>query len=115
MKETNAPLERLKHHVTGAIERGEKVAIVGVTAKEKFTAFHWPDHNIGKRESRRIREEHNALFNSHAELLGALEQAAKQFDFAVSALSQGHTVSVSSLQNCAAQARAILAKAKGGV
>lgn len=39
----------------------------------KHTAFHWPDHNIGKRESRRIREEHNALYNSHAELLAALQ------------------------------------------
>lgn len=36
-----------------------------------FSAFHWPDRVIGKRESRRIRDEHNALFNSHAELLAA--------------------------------------------
>ena len=43
-----------------------------------FHAFHWPDHNIGKRESRRIREEHNALFNSHAELVTALEQLTKE-------------------------------------
>ena len=27
------PLETLKHHVTGAIERGEGVAIVGIPAK----------------------------------------------------------------------------------
>lgn len=27
----NHPLERLRHHVTGAIERGEKEAIVGKT------------------------------------------------------------------------------------
>jgi hypothetical protein len=26
--ESDSPLERLRHHVTGAIERGEKVAIV---------------------------------------------------------------------------------------
>ena len=39
----------------------------------KFTAFHWPDHVIGKRESRRIREDHNALYNSHAEILNALD------------------------------------------
>lgn len=43
----------------------------------KHTAFHWPDHVIGKRESRRIRDQHNALFNSHAELLGALQDALK--------------------------------------
>jgi hypothetical protein len=29
----------------------------------KHTAFHWPDHTIGKRESRAIRESHNALYN----------------------------------------------------
>ena len=38
-------------------------------------ACHWPDHVIGKRESRRIREAHNALYNSHAELLAALQKA----------------------------------------
>lgn len=34
--------------------------------------WHWPDRIIGKRESRQLREEHNALANSHAELLEAL-------------------------------------------
>jgi hypothetical protein len=32
--------------------------------------WHWPDHVAGKRETRRLREEHNAAVNSHAELLG---------------------------------------------
>lgn len=41
----------------------------------KFSAFHWPDRIIRKRESRRIREEHNALFNSHAELLEIVREA----------------------------------------
>ena len=36
------------------------------------TAFHWPDHNIGKRESRAIREAHNALYNDYKELEAAL-------------------------------------------
>lgn len=40
------------------------------------TAFHWPDHVIGKRESRRIRDAHNALYNSHAELVAELEKCA---------------------------------------
>lgn len=44
----------------------------GVSVESRFHAFHWPDHVIGKRESRRIRDEHNALFNSHHELLTAL-------------------------------------------
>lgn len=33
----------------------------------------WPDHNIGKRESRKLREEHNRVVNSHWELLNALK------------------------------------------
>lgn len=36
--------------------------------------WHWPDHNIGKRESRRLRLEHNALANEHAELAAANEK-----------------------------------------
>jgi hypothetical protein len=40
----------------------------------KFHAFHWPDHVIGKRESRRIRDEHNALFNSHGDAVRILEE-----------------------------------------
>ena len=44
----------------------------------KQTTWHWPDHVIGKRESRRLREEHNALANSHAELMRALERIAAQ-------------------------------------
>lgn len=34
--------------------------------------YHWPDHVIGKRESRTIREEHNALGNLAHELLDSL-------------------------------------------
>jgi hypothetical protein len=30
------PLETLRHHVTGAIERGEKQAIAGVTSRKHF-------------------------------------------------------------------------------
>lgn len=39
---------------------------------EQHSAFHWPDHAIGKRESRRIRNEHNALYNEYHELLDLL-------------------------------------------
>jgi len=41
--------------------------------KIEFKSWHWPDHNIGKRESRRLRDEHNALYNSHAELIAELK------------------------------------------
>ena len=38
------------------------------TQTAPFTSWLWPDHRIGIRESRRLRKEHNALVNSHAEL-----------------------------------------------
>lgn len=41
----------------------------------RFHAWLWPDHFIGIRESRRLREEQNALFNSHCELLECLKLA----------------------------------------
>ena len=34
----------------------------------------WPDHAIGKRESRRLRDEHNATVNSRAELLAMCQR-----------------------------------------
>lgn len=37
----------------------------------KFSFWHWPDHVIYKRESRRLRDEHNAVMNSNARLLAA--------------------------------------------
>ena len=40
----------------------------------KQTTWNWPDHIIRKRESRQLREEHNALANEHAELLDALRE-----------------------------------------
>ena len=51
------------------------------------------------------------LIAAAPELLAALESAAAQFDFTVTALAKGQTVSISSLQNCAALARQALAKA----
>jgi non-ribosomal peptide synthetase component E (peptide arylation enzyme) len=47
------------------------------------------------------------------DLLSALELAASQFDFTVAAIDKGQTVSISSLQNCAANARAVIRNAKG--
>jgi hypothetical protein len=37
----------------------------------KHNAFHWPDRTIGKKESRVIRDEHNALFNDYHRLVTA--------------------------------------------
>ena len=38
---------------------------------------------IGKRESRRLREEHNTLANSHGEIMAALERSLKLYDASV--------------------------------
>ena len=35
----------------------------------------WPDHSIGKRDSRGLREDHNATVNQHAEMLELLQRA----------------------------------------
>lgn len=43
----------------------------------KINAWLWPDMMIGKRESRRLREEHNALVNAHTELLEREERIIK--------------------------------------
>lgn len=45
--------------------------------------------------------------------IGASVCLDASFDYTVSAMAQGHAVSISSLQNCAANARAVLDKAKG--
>lgn len=40
----------------------------------------WPDHNIGLRESRKLREKHNALVNSHAALVSCVKLALHRLD-----------------------------------
>lgn len=40
-----------------------------------FKSWLWPDHVIGKRESRRLREEHNALLNEFARLHARVSDA----------------------------------------
>lgn len=82
-------------------------------ATAPFIPFLWPDRVIGKRESRAIRELHNALYNSHAELLEALETAKNRF----SALALDAHVSENTIRaiasNGAQELRATIAKAKG--
>jgi hypothetical protein len=39
----------------------------------------WPDHVIGKRESRRLRDEHNAAVNEAGKLAEALEGMMRAF------------------------------------
>lgn len=54
------------------------------------------------------------LIAAAPELLAECEKAADRFDFTVAALAKGQTVSISSLQNCAAELRSVVARAKGG-
>jgi len=46
----------------------------------KHTSWLWPDRTIGKRESRTLREEHNATVNSHADLLACLRKCVDEMD-----------------------------------
>ena len=62
----------------------------------------WPDHVIGKRESRQLRDDHNATVNSHQLLLEACE--------AVASLADGQ--GMRNLMQVAGQARIALAYAK---
>ena len=50
------------------------------TQTAPFTSWLWPDHRIGIRESRRLREEHNALVNSHAEAIEACRAVLASID-----------------------------------
>lgn len=46
----------------------------------KIPFWHWPDRTIGKRESRRLREEHNALGNHAAELAEVVKASVGAWD-----------------------------------
>jgi hypothetical protein len=73
----------------------------------KPTTWLWPDHKIGKRESRKLREEHNALMNQSADLLAALmemmDQAGEVYPHFESERGQANI----------AKARAAIARATG--
>jgi hypothetical protein len=47
---------------------------------EQAKPWLWPDHPIGKKESRTLREEHNQAVNQHAELLSALRVAVRLYE-----------------------------------
>jgi hypothetical protein len=51
------------------------------------------------------------LISAAPDMLALLELSAERIDFTVKSLSLGHTVSISSLQNCAAEIRAAISKA----
>ena len=57
----------------------------------KTKSWLWPDRAISKTESRELREEHNALVNSHAELIDALRDLAKTAGLALGELTDQNT------------------------
>lgn len=67
----------------------------------------WPDHIISRRESRALREGHNALVNSHAELLEALRELRL-------AVYAEHPNLPASYTDAMLAAQAAIAKAEGG-
>ena len=83
----------------------------------KHMSWLWPDHVIGKRESRRLREEHNAVVNSQAELLEACELCVEEL---FQLHEQTHPDCIADRpKRCPSRAalekaRAAIAKAKGG-
>jgi hypothetical protein len=80
-------------------QTGEKAAPIG-------RSWLWPDHVIGKRESRQLREEHNALVNSHADMRDALKQIN------VRLCARGGPTETE-LAECRAFAQRAIAKAEG--
>jgi len=52
--------------------------------------WHWPDHIIRKRESRRLREEHNARMNERAQLIEALQNLANDWERCNGPIAGGH-------------------------
>ncbi len=62
--------------LTKAEARNVRALTKRATKPREFHCWLWPDHNIGKRESRQLREEHNALVN----LCGLLSDLARAVD-----------------------------------
>lgn len=70
--------------------------------------FLWPDHNIGKRESRRIREEHNATVNQllaeRDELLRVLKRVVAESDGGWLSQSETASQAIAIINKCKATA-----------
>ena len=74
--------------------------------------FHWPDHVIGKRESRQIREAHNATLNDYHELLETTRELLDIVEFEYA--NDPEREDLTSWKRAIDSARAAIAKAKGG-
>lgn len=72
----------------------------------KAKPWLWPDRAIGKRESRRLREEHNAAVNDVAALLEACRDA-------VATLANGKNPPSRRMEWASEELRAAIAQATG--
>lgn len=62
------PLERLRYHVTGAIERGEAIAVIGIEPKTVT-----PDYAIGYMSSdmSRVTDWHGEVIGDHVRVVSS--------------------------------------------
>lgn len=95
-------------HWTFSPTSNERIALVSADNKDVLLATDDGDQNVYFAVS----PEHARLIASAPDLLTALREAVAAFDYTIAAMAKGQTISVSSLQNCAANARAVIAKAE---
>lgn len=76
---------------------------------EKIAEIPWAEPSVFDAE----RNANARLIAAAPELLAALENARLDLDYIVASLARKNTISISSVQNCAARARQAIAKAKG--
>ena len=74
---SNNPLDRLCHHVTGAIERGEAVAIVGIPATPTLDTFTRAYHDACT-ESERVLDTYVALERKNERKPGSVSTETRE-------------------------------------
>ena len=77
----------------------------------RFSSWLWPNRAIGKRESEKLRKEHNLLVSNHARLLEALRCLVRR---SANQLDQSPTRDGIDNVDALVAARAAIAKAEGG-
>ena len=85
----SAPLDRLKHHVSGAIARGEAVAIAGVDSKFVVTVENMGNKFWLKGTTWAFSQERADIFETEA---AAKASAAKAEKFMVPAIKRRYRV-----------------------
>lgn len=87
MKTKSTPLDRLKHHVTGAIERGEKTAIVAVT----HTPGPWTIEQQGAIDLYKVKTSKTGICltdEANAQLIAAAPEMLEALEYVVSEVTK---------------------------